>query len=77
MDRGTVTENFKSKSREPYGVLFPPASLIYDKGGNYEGYDSRDFDLKFSVTVPRATDQTDFEAPELDLTSFISLDEIV
>ena len=53
------------------------AALIYDKGGNYEGYDSRDFDLKFSVTVPRATDQTDFEAPELDLTSFISLDEIV
>ena len=53
------------------------AALIYDKGGNYEGYDSRDFDLKFSVTVPRSTDQTDFEPPELDLTSFISLDEIV
>ena len=35
------------------------------------------FDLKFSVTVPRAADQTDFEAPELDLTSFILLDKIV
>ena len=44
---------------------------------NYESFAPGDFDLKFSVTVPQATDQTDFEAPELDLTSFISLDEIV
>ena len=53
------------------------AAFIYDKGGNYESFTPRDLDLKFSVTVPRSTDQTDFEAPELDLTSFISLDEIV
>ena len=50
---------------------------IGDAGNNKKSYTSRDFDLKFSVTVPRAADQTDFEAPELDLTSFISLDEIV
>ena len=52
-------------------------AYISDAGGNQTSYVSRDFDLKFSVNVPRAADQTDFEAPELDLTSFISLDEIV
>ncbi len=50
---------------------------ISDAGGNQTSYVSRDFDLKFSVTVPRATDQTDFEAPELDLTSFIEPSDII
>ena len=50
---------------------------ISDAGGNQTSYGSRDFDLKFSVTVPRAADQTDFEAPELDLTSFIEPSDII
>ena len=52
-------------------------ATISDAGGNQTLYGSRDFDLKFSVSVPRAADQTDFEAPELDLTSFIEPSDII
>ena len=52
-------------------------AYISDAGGNQTSYSSRDFDLKFTVTVPRASDQTDFEAPELNLTDFLEFNEIV
>ena len=56
------------------------ASII-DGVGNTTNYTdkARELDLKlqFTVNVPRATDQTDFEAPELDLTEFLEFNEIV
>ena len=56
------------------------ASII-DGGGNTTNYTDKarelDLNLQFTVNVPRATDQTDFEAPELDLTEFLEFNEIV
>ena len=60
--------------------LLTGASII-DGGGNINNYDrltrELDLDLKFTVSVPRASDQTDFEAPELDLSEFLEFNEIV
>ena len=58
-------------------IFILQSAYISDAGGNQTSYSSRDFDLKFTVTVPRASDQTDFEAPELNLTDFLEFNEIV
>ena len=69
------------------GVTYPSdqflltGASIIDGGGNVNNYDrltrDLDLDLKFTVSVPRASDQTDFEAPELDLSEFLEFNEIV
>ncbi len=60
--------------------LLTGASII-DGGGNINNYDrltrDLDLDLKFTVSVPRASEQTDFEAPELDLSEFLEFNEII
>ena len=80
-DGDGVATAFISDVVYPSDMFSLTNASIIDGVGNTTNYTdkARELDLKlqFTVNVPRATDQTDFEAPELDLTEFLEFNEIV